>query len=106
MNDAVRTAFRTFDLPEHASEAEAKDAYRTLVAVWHPDRFMNQPHLRVRAEQKVKQINLAFDLLSKHFRQASDPQWTDRLPSGPPPSDSGAHRTAPASMSQERDRKA
>ena len=47
-----------------ATEAEVKDAYRTLAKVWHPDRFQTDPDLRLKAEEKIKEINAAYQLLT------------------------------------------
>jgi len=56
----LQRCFEILDLPPDASLKEAKQAYRDIVAVWHPDRFPHNPRLRRRAEQKVKEINIAF----------------------------------------------
>jgi TonB family protein len=43
-----------------ASSDEIKQAYRDLSKVWHPDRFSNDPRLQEKAEERIKQINLAY----------------------------------------------
>jgi hypothetical protein len=40
-----------------------KEAYRDMVKVWHPDRFGSDPRLRQKAEEKLKQINKAYQVL-------------------------------------------
>jgi hypothetical protein len=47
-----------------ASEDEIKTAYRLLVKVWHPDRFPGDPKLKETAENKFKEINSAYILLT------------------------------------------
>lgn len=42
---------------------DAKQAYKDLVQVWHPDRFTHSPRLQERAEAKLKQLNLAYETL-------------------------------------------
>lgn len=42
------------------SPDEVKDAYRDLVKVWHPDRFAHDPKLQVKAQEKLKEINEAY----------------------------------------------
>lgn len=42
---------------------DAKQAYKDLVQVWHPDRFTHSPRLQQRAEAKLKQLNLAYETL-------------------------------------------
>ena len=39
---------------------EAREAYVDMVRVWHPDRFTNNPRLRKKAEEKLKEINIAY----------------------------------------------
>ena len=57
-------ALRILDLEMDATEEQIKDAYRTLVKVWHPDRFQTDKSLREAAEAKLKDINTAFKFLS------------------------------------------
>lgn len=42
---------------------EIKDAWRTMLKVWHPDRFHGDETMRRRAEQKTKEINAAYQAL-------------------------------------------
>ena len=46
-----------------ASRQELKTAYRDLTKVWHPDRFAHDPRLQKKAEEKIKEINEAYDQL-------------------------------------------
>ena len=57
-------ALATFGLTPGATKDEIKDAYRTLAKVWHPDRFPCDEHLRHKAEDKLKEINSAYQILS------------------------------------------
>src|SRR5829696_5702882 len=43
---------------------ELKAAHRDLAKVWHPDRFVHDPRLQEKAQEKLKEINEAFDLIS------------------------------------------
>ena len=43
-----------------ASSEELRQAYRDQTKVWHPDRFSNDLRLQKKAEEKIKQINLAY----------------------------------------------
>jgi outer membrane protein assembly factor BamE (lipoprotein component of BamABCDE complex) len=47
-----------------ATTEEIRDAYRTLAKVWHPDRFQSDIPLRRKAEEKLKEINASFQLLT------------------------------------------
>jgi len=62
--DDIRDCFRILDLEPGASLEEIKRSYRELVRVWHPDRFRSDPKLQAKAEEKLKQINLAYERLS------------------------------------------
>jgi len=57
-------ALQTLDLQPYTSPAEIEEAYRTLVKVWHPDRFQADRKLRQAAEEKLKEINAAHDYLT------------------------------------------
>lgn len=46
-----------------ASRQELKAAYRDLTKVWHPDRFAHDPRLQQKAEEKLKEINEAYEHL-------------------------------------------
>lgn len=48
-----------------ASREEIDQAYKDLVKVWHPDRFMHDPKLQSKAQEKLKEINLAYKFLKK-----------------------------------------
>ncbi len=73
-----------FGLTRDATQSEIKDAYRVLAKVWHPDRFQADEHLRLKAEEKLKEINSAYQLLTtaedkQAYRPSSRP--------APPPED-------------------
>jgi DnaJ-domain-containing protein 1 len=50
-----------------ASQEEVNQAYRDLVNVWHPDRFMGNPRLQKKAEEKVKEINAAYEYIKSFY---------------------------------------
>ena len=49
-----------------ATLVEIKQARTDLVKVWHPDRFSHDARLRVKAEEKLKEINAAYEWLCSH----------------------------------------
>jgi curved DNA-binding protein CbpA len=55
--------YRVLDLSPGASLDEVREAWRDLVQVWHPDRFRDNTRLHRKAEERIKQINLAYDAL-------------------------------------------
>ena len=46
------------------SAQELKTAHRDMAKVWHPDRFSHDPRLQQKAQEKLKQINEAYDQLT------------------------------------------
>lgn len=66
-------ALRTLGLEYGVSRNEIRDAYRDLVKVWHPDRFPNDVKLRKKAEEKLKEVNAAFQHLSSS--EDTPPAW-------------------------------
>ena len=57
----LREAYRVLELAPGATEEAVRDARKTLVKVWHPDRHANDPELQKRAEIKLGEINAAFE---------------------------------------------
>ena len=70
------------------SAAELKAAYRDLAKVWHPDRFSHDPRLQQKAQEKLKEINEAYEQLISGK--------TPRPRPTPPPS---SERSAPRARS-------
>ena len=67
------------------SSRELKAAHRDLAKVWHPDRFHHDPRLQEKAQEKLKEINEAYDLLS-----------SGKVPRPVPPPSSSASQPAPS----------
>lgn len=55
--------YQILGLEPTATPQEIKQAYRDLTKVWHPDRFANDPRLQQKAQEKLKEINRAYDRL-------------------------------------------
>ncbi|MBR3929908.1 MAG: DnaJ domain-containing protein [Clostridia bacterium] len=60
---------RTLNVPDNASEAEIRCAYRTLARKWHPDRFQEGPE-RAWAEKQMIEINQAYNQLIRRCKLA------------------------------------
>ena len=59
-----------------ATEQEIKSAYRKAVMQYHPDRFATKPEAeRKQAEEKFKEINHAYDVLSDPQKKANYDQY-------------------------------
>ena len=63
----IRRSFEILEIGANATEDEARQAYKDLVAVWHPDRFSHNPRLKKKAEEKLKEANLAFETVQAVF---------------------------------------
>lgn len=61
INDELTECYDRLGLTPGASPEELKEAYRDLAKVWHPDRFLHDPRLRAKAQEKLKEINEAYD---------------------------------------------
>jgi curved DNA-binding protein CbpA len=59
----TKEALDVLALRPGATSVEIKEAYRDMVKVWHPDRFGSDPRLRQKAEDNLKQINKAYQVL-------------------------------------------
>src|SRR5579863_9623159 len=63
-----------------ASLEEVKEAHRDLVKVWHPDRFVDDPRLQRKAQERLKEINEAYeqilpDALPALPDKIPEPEW-------------------------------
>ena len=54
---------RSLEIEPGASPEEVRQAYLDQTKIWHPDRFSNDIRLQKKAEEKLKQINLAYQRL-------------------------------------------
>jgi hypothetical protein len=68
-------AYELLGVKPGVSIRELKAAHRDLAKVWHPDRFLHDPRLQEKAQEKLKEINEAYDLISsgKVPRSANPP---------------------------------
>ena len=56
--------YKILELESNATPDQIKQAYKDLARVWHPDRFLNDPKLQEKAQEKLKEINIAYQQLS------------------------------------------
>lgn len=56
----ILKCYKILELDHEPSRDEAREAYVDMVRVWHPDRFTNNPRLRKKAEERLKEINIAY----------------------------------------------
>jgi curved DNA-binding protein CbpA len=75
----IRRFFDILELDRDATIDEAKRAYKDLVNIWHPDRFSNNPRLRQKAEDKLKEINEAYETVNS-FLSSKKPVASEKTP--------------------------
>ena len=61
MQGDLHESYRILEVELGAPLEDVKRAYRELVKVWHPDRFTHDPKLQIKAQEKLKAINLAYE---------------------------------------------
>lgn len=76
----MNNPYEILGIKEGASEEEIKRAYKRLVRKYHPDQYMNNP-LSDLAEEKLKEINEAYDYLMKKrgadYQSKRNDSWGD-----------------------------
>ncbi|HSK71458.1 MAG TPA: DnaJ domain-containing protein [Pyrinomonadaceae bacterium] len=83
--------FEILGLKPGASQKEIKAAYRDLARVWHPDRFCSDPRLQAKAQEKLKEINEAYEKLRdykcepENVKSESRQQTYQQKPENAPP---------------------
>ena len=60
----MKDPYKVLGVPVSATEDEIKSAYRDLARKYHPDNYVNSP-LSDLAEEKMKEINEAYDQIQK-----------------------------------------
>jgi len=70
----AKSLYKTLEVPENASEAEIKKAYRKLARQYHPD--INK---ETGAEDKFKEINSAYEILSDKEKKRQYDQMGDNM---------------------------
>lgn len=65
----IRQCYTLLELPPRASLDDVKESYKDLVQVWHPDRFSHSPRLQQKAQDKLQQLNEAYNTLKAHLER-------------------------------------
>src|SRR5438270_13602463 len=82
VSDGKVRYYRLLEVGPDVSPDEVKQAHKDLVKVWHPDRFADDPRLQQKAQEKLKEINEAYEqVLSDAFPA---PRLTAPVADSPP----------------------
>jgi len=57
------------EIRHDASLDEARQAFRDLVSIWHPDKYCHNARLMEKADRKLKEINWAWEQFQSHIRE-------------------------------------
>ncbi len=68
----IRQCYKILEIDSDVSVDQLNQAYKDLVAVWHPDRFSGNHRLKEKAENKLKSINQAYETILSVL--SSDPE--------------------------------
>jgi tetratricopeptide (TPR) repeat protein len=59
----TQASYRLLEVSPDASPVEIRKAYLFLVNIWHPDRFVHEPSVQERVEEKLKALNEAYQTI-------------------------------------------
>jgi curved DNA-binding protein CbpA len=65
------TYYEALGIPRDASPERIKHAHRSLVKVWHPDKFPGGSEREAEANRRIREINAAYTVLSNARSRAS-----------------------------------
>ncbi len=70
MNDRHTFAshYETLSLPHDSDLKSCKYAYKRSVKLWHPDKFINNKAEQQFAEEKIKEINIAYSKITEYYQ--------------------------------------
>jgi formylglycine-generating enzyme required for sulfatase activity/curved DNA-binding protein CbpA len=71
MSDLKR-CYEILEIKPGCTYEEAKLAFRDMVSIWHPDKFSHNSRLKEKAEEKLKDLNAAWEQLQTFFFQKED----------------------------------
>ncbi|KMT20853.1 DnaJ domain-containing protein [Clostridium cylindrosporum] len=71
----MKNPYEVLGLKQGASQEEIKKAYRDLVKKYHPDRHTNN-ELKDLAQEKMREINEAYDVLTKNSSNSSESSYS------------------------------
>jgi len=86
----MKDYYAILEVPPTATQEEIREQYYFLIQAWHPDKF-RKPDQKAKAEEKSKEINIAYGVLKDFSKRAE----YDRKLSGQPSRVKQAERPRP-----------
>jgi curved DNA-binding protein CbpA len=68
----IQESYQILELQPGASYKEVKAAYRRLVRLWHPDLHGHNKKMQDHAQEQIKDINRAYEILVKHLEAENE----------------------------------
>lgn len=69
MNERYANHYRVLGIRPGTSWKELRKAYKSLVNIWHPDRFQQNIEQRKLAEEKTKEITQSYKELAEYYKK-------------------------------------
>lgn len=87
-----KTLYEILDVNPQATSAEIEEAHKLLMRVWHPDRFANSGQFWQKANERLTQVNQAYEILIDPSKRAAynEQLRQHKQASEPPPSRDGS----------------
>lgn len=96
MSNEFERYYELLGVAPGTSGNELKEAYRDMAKVWHPDRFSHDPRLQQKAQERLKEINEAYEqLTSGKAARRTRPTATTAEPHSPMPATTARHSKRP-----------
>lgn len=88
--NSLDSYYKILDIEPGSSLEEVKQSYIDLACVWHPDKYSHNPRLQKKAEDKLKEINEAYEKLSTYLWSAQSQTIQKQNQTEQPPSPTSA----------------
>jgi hypothetical protein len=98
----INRCFAILELDRGASPDEVNQAYKDIVNVWHPDRFSNNPRLKQKAGEKLKEVNVAYETLKSYLSSKQELETEQEKTRAREDVDTGVKTTAEGEYRQRR----
>jgi DNA-directed RNA polymerase subunit RPC12/RpoP len=74
----INRAFKILEIDKDASPREIKQAYRAMASIFHPDHHAQNPRLQKKAQERMKEINTAYDCIVHFLLKDKADIYTDQ----------------------------